>query len=296
MAYTIPPALVGLVRSQTKHLATCWRFARRDGVVILLTTHDRNLTVDGELYSPVGSFTTSAIRHNAALEEADVEFRGVITSSVLTSADFIAGKYRDCEVTERRLDARFDWAGPFSKTRYWIQGTKWDGEAWECSCTGVPRWLRPKVGDVYGRNCRHKLGFKPAGGSGCGVNLAAFTVAGAVVGGTLDGERRRIIRINSGPLDGFADGYFNSGDVLFTSGLNAGLLGLEAKFWTKATRDLELELPAPFDILPGDVLTVTAGCNKLGTTCVQKFNQFLDFGGYPDVPGIDKMLRVTPQG
>jgi len=296
MAYTVPAPLLGVVKAQTKYLATCWRFARRDGVVIRLTTHNRELHIGAERYSPVGSFTPSAIRKNAGLEEADVEFTGVISSAALTTADFNAGKYRDCEVLEQRLDARWDWLGLISSSKYWIQDTSFDGEAWQCSCVGIPRWLRPKVGDVYGRNCRHKLGFIPPGGSGCGVNIASFTVAGAVVDGTLDGDRRRIIRIASGPLDGFADGFFASGDVLFTSGLNTGALGLEVKTWTQATRDLELQLPAPYDVLPGDVLTVKAGCNKLGTTCINKFNQFVDFGGFPDIPGIDKVLRVTPQG
>ena len=66
MAVAVPPALAGLVKAQAKHFATCWRFARRDGVVIRLTTHDRRLTVDGETYSPVGGFTPSAERKNAS--------------------------------------------------------------------------------------------------------------------------------------------------------------------------------------------------------------------------------------
>jgi uncharacterized phage protein (TIGR02218 family) len=264
-------------------------------VSVLVTTHDKTLVVDGESYTPLGGTDPSAIRRNAALEEADVEHKGMITSYAFVWADFNAGKYSDCEVTEKRVDSRYAWMGSITTTKFWISTVKWDGEAWECGCTALPRWLRPKIGDVFGRNCRHKLGVIPPGGTGCGANLASFTVAGVVVTGMLDGEKRRVIRA-AGLGAGFTNGYFGSGDLTFTSGQNAGVLGLEIKTYVQSTRDIELQLPAPYDILPGDVFTIVAGCDKLGTTCVAKFNQFPNFGGFPDVPGVDRILRVTPQG
>jgi uncharacterized phage protein (TIGR02218 family) len=43
----------------------------------------------------------------------------------------------------------------------------------------------------------------------------------------------------------------------------------------------------------GDIFTIVAGCDKLKETCIAKFNNILNFRGFPDVPGIDKLLATA---
>ena len=45
-------------------IAYCWRIERRDGVAIGLTTHDRDLEVDGFGYRAAPGMTPSAIRRS----------------------------------------------------------------------------------------------------------------------------------------------------------------------------------------------------------------------------------------
>lgn len=83
------------------------------------------------------------------------------------------------------------------------------------------------------------------------------------------------------PGTGQADGYYDLGQLAFTSGANAG--------WTKAIKSWAggvatlvsplLQLPAP-----GDAVTISAGCDKQQATCQTKFNNLLHFLGAPYVP------------
>jgi len=42
----------------------------------------------------------------------------------------------------------------------------------------------------------------------------------------------------------------------------------------------------------GDVFTIYPGCQKrLQQDCITKFSNGINFGGFPYLPGIDKMLR-----
>lgn len=53
----------------------------------------------------------------------------------------------------------------------------------------------------------------------------------------------------------------------------------------------------PFrDIAVTDAATVYAGCNLLRSTCNKKFNNVLDFQGYPDIPEIDPANSELPPG
>jgi len=92
-------------------------------------------------------------------------------------------------------------------------------------------------------------------------------------------------------------------DALFTGGLltfdstasptaaNAGL-GMEIKTWDLANKRVSLFLPMPFDVLPGDAITLRAGCAKSLGVCRDTFDNVLNFRGEPFVPGNDLLFRT----
>lgn len=84
-------------------------------------------------------------------------------------------------------------------------------------------------------------------------------------------------------------GYFDGGVITFTSGANVGLSmevrDYKAGQWT-------LQLPMPYVILAGDTYTMKAGCDHSFGTCRDKFDNTINFGGFPDFPGVDKLIQV----
>ncbi len=276
---------------KTKRLAKCWKITLTNGDVIRFTSASITLTLaDGEDYSPVAGTSPSAHRRESALGAHDLEFSGVVNSSRISIDALKAGLYNDAEVRQYKVDWRYPWAGNIAESTFWIDYVTFDGERWNAQLRGRSRWYEPKIGDKYARDCQHTLG-----DSKCQVDLPSNTVSGVVVLGMLDGEKRRFIRATTGTLSGsFIDDWFNWGFVTFTSGANDGIRR-DVKDYTSATRDVELMKPFPFEIAAGDQFSITAGCNGLKTTCISKFGNLDNWGGYEFMPGTDAVLRVKPR-
>jgi uncharacterized phage protein (TIGR02218 family) len=78
-----------------------------------------------------------------------------------------------------------------------------------------------------------------------------------------------------------ADGYFDLGTGIFTSGANNGFTFTIKKH---LSGQLQLHVPLPFAVNAGDTFTVYPGCDKLQATCNTKFSNLINFGGEPYVP------------
>lgn len=78
-----------------------------------------------------------------------------------------------------------------------------------------------------------------------------------------------------------ASGFYDNGQITFTSGTNAGL--------TKAVKQyiapqLTFNSPLPFVPSAGDTFIAYPGCDKTQSTCATKFNNLVNFEGFPYVP------------
>ena len=84
--------------------------------------------------------------------------------------------------------------------------------------------------------------------------------------------------------------YYRDGSVLFTSGNNRGLTFAIADY-VASNRKITLLTPTPFDIQAGDYAIVTVGCDGLASTCKNKFNNFVNFGGDPHAPSVQTIIE-----
>lgn len=86
-----------------------------------------------------------------------------------------------------------------------------------------------------------------------------------------------------------ADDYFSLGYALFTSGRNAGLTQMIRQS-TAENGMISLIAPMPFSVQVGDALTLYPGCDKLLTTCGNKFANADNFGGFPFIPAAETAI------
>lgn len=80
------------------------------------------------------------------------------------------------------------------------------------------------------------------------------------------------------------DALLTGGVATFDDGLNVGIKR-EVKSWTLSTTKVHLFLRTPFRILIGDSLTISAGCDKIDSTCRDTFDNIHNLRGEPLVPG-----------
>lgn len=264
--------------------ATCWKIERLDGTIFRFTDHNMKLTVQSQVYTPVNSFLATAREAQSQLESINVTAEGVVSSSSMTVNNMIAGFFREAEVTEFVVDWNYPWAGIIICNIYIIESLTFDGERWVAEFVGQAKRLTRQVGNVYSRNCRYTLG-----DAKCAFDLstAGFTETTVVVTAvTTDFESTRFTATALTNDDKF----WALGSINWTLGDNTGV-DTEVKTWTKTGAGFVLSIPTPFDIAVNDEFTITAGCDKTIKTCEDKFSNDVNHGGFPTIPGPDKVLH-----
>ena len=122
--------------------------------------------------------------------------------------------------------------------------------------------------------------------------------------GRFDGADVRCWRVNwadvtarcvifRGSIGGYEDGWFARGRLEVLDGPAAGLWGIiKHDRALNGQREVELWEPIRGMIASGHQLRLTAGCDKRQATCRLKFNNLLNFRGFPDLPSTDWMMAV----
>ena len=268
--------------------AQLWKITRADGTVFGFTDHDAAVSFGGLSYSPCESLNATAIELTAILGTiGNLSLGGIISDDAITEADLLAGKFdgADIEVWE------IPWDDTTGETpRRLAMGTAGtmnvgaNGFEFEVLTAGGKLQQKPLL-QPYTAGCRFDLGDER-----CTINLAALTVSGTVTavtaGSALVAARRRMFRDTARTE---ADGYFDEGKLTWTSGANAGVqseiksfIGDDFILWERMLHPIQV----------GDAYTVTPGCDKLEETCKTKFDNFINFGGFPDVPGRDAIAKT----
>jgi uncharacterized phage protein (TIGR02218 family) len=122
------------------------------------------------------------------------------------------------------------------------------------------------------------------------LNDAAYRGTGSVA------ALRATSAFTASGLDAFDDGWFTAGKLSFTSGSNAGL-AVEVKSHNKGSAMvIELWQAMAQPIQMGDAFVVIAGCDKRFATCHDRFNNVVNFRGFPHIPGNDFVVRYPVQG
>jgi hypothetical protein len=151
-----------------------------------------------------------------------------------------------------------------------------DGQTVKTELMGLGKQLEKNLLRPYLPSCPAALG-----DSECTVSLVSFTHTG-----TIDSVDATGLQITDAAR-AEADGYFDYGLITMTSGDSNGY-SMEVKSYT--TGVLVIQQPLPFGVAAGDTYSARAGCDKSPTACKNTFNNYVNFQGFPDMPGMDKIL------
>ena len=170
----IPSALADRIESGAARLAHVWLLARRDGIRLGFTDHDRDLVHDGLVCRADSGWTAGAADSRLGFAPGGASASGGLDSAALAEADIVAGLYDGCGVACRRVD----WSEPTLFVGLWagtITRLKRDGEAFVAEIEGPLAALDRVTGRTFGRLCDANLGdgrcgvaeSHPAFGEGC---------------------------------------------------------------------------------------------------------------------------------
>jgi len=273
---TISSGLAQHLAGEVTTLATCWKITRRDGVVLGFTDHVRNLEVDGVTYQAASGYTRTAIRSTADLAVDNLDVESVFSDGGITEVDLRTGRYDFAEIRMFLLNYEDLGQGILKLRRGWLGEVTIRDGMYVAELRGMTQKLLMTVGEVYAPDCAADLG-----DARCGVDLAALEESGTVSAvSSITAFQTSLVQ---------ATGWYDGGELIWTSGANAGQT-VAVRSWDAATSTLTLFLPALYPIQAGDPFIVRPGCDKTFATCQAKFDNAVNFRGFPHVPGNDQVL------
>jgi uncharacterized phage protein (TIGR02218 family) len=267
-------------------LCRAWAVQRRDGVVLGFTDHDRDLRFDGLTYRAETGMTARALMQTTGFAVDNSDAVGALSSDAVTEADLLAGRYDAAEVRcwlvnwtdvgQRLLQFR----GTFGEIVR-------SAGAFRAELRGLTEALNQPQGRVYQRDCAAILG-----DAQCRFDLGqpGFSAELAVQTHT---ERRVFVFAG---VAGFAAGWFEKGRLRLLDGQAGGVIGLIKTDRTEGgQRVIELWDRIGPPVAVGDRIRLEAGCDRQAATCQSKFNNFLNFRGFPHIPGEDWLLSYPTE-
>jgi uncharacterized phage protein (TIGR02218 family) len=281
------PALSAHLASGATTLCFCWRVTRGDGAVLGFTDHDRAIGFDDVVHEPESGFDASAATANAGLEVGGLEVTGAFASERITEADLEAGLYDNARVETWLVN----WAAPDERHLMRIGSigeVRRAGESFTAEIRALAHALDQEEGRIFRATCDADLG-----DARCGIDLAGgdWTATGTV--SATDGYDTLVASLGGER----ASGFFDQGALTFTSGANAGRRSEVLSHRRDGEGDhVTLWQPMAEAIAPGDAFTISAGCDKRFTTCRDRFDNAVNFRGFPMMPGNDFALSYPTQG
>ena len=264
---------MGIADGEVTSLALCWRLERSDGAGVALTSHDRELVVDGDPHTPAPGILPASISRNAGLEPHSTEVAGALSADALEAADLACGRW---DGARAELIA-VDWQRPDAE-QVRLLGGELGGVSirdrdFSAEMTGVAARLDAPACPATSPECRAQFGDKS-----CRVDLAGRTLVATVVS-VAGGEFQ---------LDRDIDDRFVLGRLRYMSGPNCGLstVVLSAGGSVVTVRDLPR---APVEA--GGRIELREGCDKRFSTCIEQFSNAANFRGEPHLPGNDLLTR-----
>ncbi|MEL6685494.1 MAG: DUF2163 domain-containing protein [Pseudomonadota bacterium] len=275
-------ALYAHLRAGVTHTCHCWLIRRSDGVVLGFTDHDAALQFDGVEFAPQNGLSARAIAQTTGLSMNNTEAFGVLSDDAIAEADIVAGRY-DGATVQVWLVCWDDVTARKTLFRGSLGEITRGAGGFEAELHGLTEGLNQMQGRSYLKTCSAVLG-----DARCrfATDHASYRLEQ-----TIDAPSAGQV-FTLTVAENFNAAWFEHGVLEVLTGAAAGLNGLIKSDVGAAERVITLWSPLNAPVALGDLIRVTAGCDKRADTCREKFDNFLNFQGFPDIPGDDWLVSV----
>lgn len=260
----------------------CWAITRSDGQVFGFTDHDMALSFDGLTFKASTGLTAAAIEQATGLSIDNTEAMGALSDTSVKEEDIEAGRFDGAEVRAWLVN----WAAPEQRMlqfRGSIGELRRAGGAFHAELRGLTDLLNRPLGRIYQKPCTAVLG---DGACRFALDTPGYRAEAEIVG--LDGAGVRVQGADSAD-----EGWFERGRLDVLTGSTSGLWASIKLDQRKGDgRALTLWSTIGGGLSVGDRVQLTAGCDKRMATCQLKFDNFLNFQGFPDLPHEDWVMAV----
>lgn len=275
---TISQPMQDHLDSQVLTTCRCWILKRKDGVEIGFTDHDEDIGLLGVACAAEAAWDSSKIEQTLGFGVNSQDVFSALNAPSISEDEIEAGAFEGAEVRQYVVN----WSDPgqyFHSTTHLIGRITFSDGYFRAELQSITARMDQTKGERFIKSCQADLG-----DALCSVDLdqPQFSQSGLVTE-----VRSPIVLVVSG-LGGFNAGLFKGGRMSWTSGGNTGRDIEVAEHITQFDLVM-LHLWQPMPAVPdiGDGFLVTAGCDKSFSTCRDRFQNSVNFRGFPYMPGND---------
>ena len=258
-------------------VAQYMRIARRDGVTLGFTSHDRDLCFSGVLHRAAPGMVPSSIRLTSALHGDSADISGALSHDSISKADLAAGRFDRAGVELGVVDWETGEAAALFHGS--LGRIARDGAGFAASIASAKDALDIDPAPRTSPGCRARF-------CGPGCNLSPELYESEAVLAAADPESGAVHF--TAPVDGTAH---IGGFARILSGEHTGARCPVRSVAGDALVLADLPDPPP---APGTRVRLRQGCDHRLATCAGRFANAANFQGEPHLPGNDRLTRATP--
>lgn len=232
------------------------------------TNADRNITHQSIVFRAIeGGISDDGIRQT---EDSTADLLTLTVPSSLDVAQMFRTVAPGQTVSVTIFDLHFGDNGYLVVWMGLISGVRFKNEiSAEIQCQTLAASLeRTGLRKTWSRNCTHQLY-----DDSCLVQRNSYRLNGII-------DRMDAISIGFANAASQPDGYYSGGYIEWTS-----QYGLEQRGIERHVGDLLNIYNGTFGLSLGQEISIYAGCDRLFTTCQSRFNNSINYGGSPHMPG-----------
>jgi uncharacterized phage protein (TIGR02218 family) len=279
-------ALYAHLASGSTTVCRAWVVTRRDGLVLGFTDHDLDLMIDEVTCRASAGLSARALQQTTGLSVDNSEAMGALSDAAITEPDILAGRFDGAEVRTWLVN----WASPedrITEFRGNLGEISRSGGSFRAELRGLTEILNQPQGHSFQPRCSAVLGDARCRFATGTPSFFTERTLDEVIDG-------RMLRFLTFPA--FSDRWFEHGRVEVITGEAAGLFGVvKIDRMVEAGRRIELWQSVVGDLKAGDRIRIITGCDKEADTCHRKFANFLNFRGFPHIPGDDWLASYPGQ-
>ena len=255
--------------NKVSKLVTCWRMILRDSKILCFTDADEDVFFEKEKYICGGYFMPNKLSNSNELGEDIFSINGIIDDKIITRKDILSGFFLDSYLEVFIIDLLKNNQDKIVIKTGWFGEIKLKEYSFTAEICSLSSKFNKVITKCYSKTCRADFSDQY-----CKLDKEKFTSKGEV----------SFALQNNSFIDEFRvepDEYYNHGVLTFLSGINKGFSYQIIEFKDKK---IILDSIILLDIKNGDKYIITAGCDKNIETCINKFDNAINFRGEPYIP------------
>lgn len=259
-------------------VCNCWSLERRDGVIYGFTDHDLPLSFEGLEFKADSGMSAKALQQMSGLSVDNSEAVGALSDASISEKDIIAGRFDDAQIKIWLVN----WKDVAERSLLFcgsVGELQRKGSEFHAELRGLAEALNQPQGRIYHQECAAILA-----DTHCGVDLGIYGYTTEIALEAIDKAQKFTFE----NLTGFDQDWFSNGRFKVLSGAASGLMGvIKTDRIIGNGREIELWESIRAELSPGDLVRLEVGCDKRSDTCRLKFNNLVNFRGFPHIPGDD---------